>query len=107
MNPFLQQAPIPNVRHIIAVGSGKGGVGKSTVAVNLALALKKNGKRVGLLDADIYGPSIPRMLGVANAKPDVDGKKIIPIPAFGLKVMSMGFLVQEGLAVIWRGPMLF
>lgn len=108
MNPFLQQAPIPNVKHIIAVGSGKGGVGKSTVAVNLALALKKSGKQVGLLDADIYGPSIPRMLGVADVKPElVDGKKIAPVPAFGLKVMSMGFLVQEGLAVIWRGPMLF
>jgi ATP-binding protein involved in chromosome partitioning len=108
MNPFLQQTPIPNVRHIIAVGSGKGGVGKSTVAVNLALALKKAGKQVGLLDADIYGPSIPRMLGVADAKPDIaEGKKIVPVPAYGLKVMSMGFLVAEGLAVIWRGPMLF
>lgn len=108
MNPFLQQAPIPNVKHIIAVGSGKGGVGKSTVAVNLALALKKNGRRVGILDADIYGPSVPRMMGVAGEKPDVtDGKKIVPVQAYGLKVMSMGFLVQEGLAVIWRGPMLF
>jgi len=108
MNPFLQQSPIPNVKHIIAVGSGKGGVGKSTVAVNLALALKKSGMKVGLLDADIYGPSIPRMMGVPDAKPEiVDGKKIGPIPAYGLKVMSMGFLVAEGLAVIWRGPMLF
>jgi ATP-binding protein involved in chromosome partitioning len=107
MNPFLQQAPIPNVRHIIAVGSGKGGVGKSTVAVNLALALKKAGKKVGLLDADIYGPSIPRMMGVPEAKPDIVDGKIIPVPAYGLKVMSMGFLVAEGLAVIWRGPMLF
>jgi ATP-binding protein involved in chromosome partitioning len=108
MNPFLQQAPIPNVRHIIAVGSGKGGVGKSTVAVNLALALKKSGRQVGILDADIYGPSVPRMLGVADVKPEVtEDKKIVPVSAYGLKVMSMGFLVQEGLAVIWRGPMLF
>lgn len=108
MNPFLQQAAIPNVKHILAVGSGKGGVGKSTVAVNLALALKKQGHNVGLLDADIYGPSLPRMLGVAGAKPEMtDTQKIIPIRSYGLKVMSMGFLVQEGLAVIWRGPMLF
>src|SRR5580704_11414569 len=75
MNPFLQQAPIPNVKHIIAVGSGKGGVGKSTVAVNLALALRKKNQRVGLLDADIYGPSIPRMLGVAGARADLSEEK--------------------------------
>ena len=108
MNPFLQQAPIPNVKHIVAVGSGKGGVGKSTVAVNLAIALKKRGQKVGLLDADIYGPSVPRMMGVAGAKPEVtDKQKIVPVRAFGINVMSMGFLVEEGLAVIWRGPMLF
>src|SRR5271170_3290525 len=102
MNPFLQQAPIPNVRHIIAVGSGKGGVGKSTVAVNLALALKKNRQKVGLLDADIYGPSVPRMLGVAGQPATLtENQKILPIMAYGLRVMSMGFLVQEGSAVIW------
>lgn len=108
MNPFLSQAPIPGVKHILAVGSGKGGVGKSTISVNLALSLKKQGKKVGLLDADIYGPSLPRMLGLANSRPEVsDSKKIIPLTAYGLNVMSMGFLVQEGLAVVWRGPMLF
>lgn len=108
MNPFLLQAPIPNVKHIIAVGSGKGGVGKSTISVNLALSLKKLGASVGILDADIYGPSVPRMLGVAGKRAELsDNKKMIPIMAYGLKVMSIGFLVQEGLAVVWRGPMLF
>lgn len=108
MNPFLNQAPIPNVKHIIAVGSGKGGVGKSTVAVNLGVALKKQNKTVGLLDADIYGPSIPRMMGVSEGKPEiVEGNKMAPIPAFGIKLMSIGFLVPEGSAVVWRGPMLF
>src|SRR6201989_3040510 len=105
MNPFLAQAPIPNVRHIIAVGSGKGGVGKSTVAVNLALALKKSGRRVGIFDAVFYGPTIPRMRGVTKTKPEiVDGNKIATVSAYGLKLMSMGFLVAEGLAVIWGGP---
>jgi ATP-binding protein involved in chromosome partitioning len=108
MNPFLSQAPIPNVKHIIAIGSGKGGVGKSTLSVNLALALKKQGLKVGILDADIYGPSIPRMLGVSEIRPDLtEAKKIIPVTSYGLKLMSMGFLVAEGLAVVWRGPMLF
>lgn len=108
MNPFLQQAPIPNVKHIIAVGSGKGGVGKSTVAVNLACALKKRGQKVGLLDADVYGPSLPRMLGVSDSKAQLsDNKRILPIQAHGLRIMSMGFLVPENAAVIWRGPMLF
>src|SRR4051794_2414469 len=108
MNPFLAQAPIKGIKHIIAVGSGKGGVGKSTVAVNLALALKKSGKKVGVLDADIYGPSIPRMMGVPGARPEInEGQKIIPVNAFGLKIMSMGFMVPEGSAIVWRGPMLF
>jgi len=108
MNPFLSQAPIPGVKHIIAVGSGKGGVGKSTVAVNLAMALQKNGNKVGILDADIYGPSVPRMLGAANAKPEVSAEqKIQPVLRYGMKTMSLGYLVEEGQAAVWRGPMLF
>jgi ATP-binding protein involved in chromosome partitioning len=108
MNPFLQQAPIENVKHIIAVGSGKGGVGKSTVAVNLAAALSKLGQKVGILDADIYGPSVPRMLGLLNRKPEMDAQgKIQPVRGFGINAMSMGFLIEEGAAVVWRGPMLF
>lgn len=108
MNPFQQQAPIPGVRHIIAVGSGKGGVGKSTVAVNLAIALRERGLKVGLLDADIYGPSIPRMLGALNQRPEVNNEqKIIPLTRYGVKTMSLGYLVDEGAAAVWRGPMLF
>jgi ATP-binding protein involved in chromosome partitioning len=96
--------PLKSIANVIAVGSGKGGVGKSTTAVNLALALQREGARVGLLDADIYGPSIPRMLGV-KGQPATDGKKIVPKEAHGLKVMSIGFLVDEDTAMIWRGPM--
>ena len=96
--------PLPSITNIIAVGSGKGGVGKSTTAVNLALALQREGARVGLLDADIYGPSIPAMLGV-KGQPSTDGEHIIPKEAHGLKVMSIGFLVDEESAMIWRGPM--
>jgi len=95
---------IPGVKAIIAVASGKGGVGKSTIAVNLALALSKLGKRVGLLDADIYGPSIPRMLGIRD-KPQSSGKKLLPMENWGIKTMSIGFLVEEAAPVIWRGPM--
>jgi ATP-binding protein involved in chromosome partitioning len=95
-----------DVRSTIAVASGKGGVGKTTVAVNLAVALAQQGARVGLLDADIYGPNIPIMLGVENQKPMTSESKIIPIEAFGLKLMSMGFLVSPEQAMIWRGPML-
>ncbi|MES2255754.1 MAG: iron-sulfur cluster carrier protein ApbC [Pseudomonadota bacterium] len=94
----------PGVANIIAVASGKGGVGKSTVAVNLALGLSKLGLKVGLLDADIYGPSLPRLLDIRH-KPETDGKKIKPIEKFGLKTMSIGFLVKEDEAMIWRGPM--
>jgi ATP-binding protein involved in chromosome partitioning len=90
---------------IIAVASGKGGVGKSTVAVNLAIALKALGKRVGLLDADIYGPSIPRMLGLKGKPVSKDGKKLEPMEAWGLKAISIGFLVEEDQPMIWRGPM--
>lgn len=108
MNPFQQQAGIPGVRHIIAVGSGKGGVGKSTVAVNLAVSLERRGLKVGLLDADIYGPSIPRMLGAREAKPEVNEKqRIQPVLRYGVKTMSLGYLVEEGQAAVWRGPMLF
>jgi ATP-binding protein involved in chromosome partitioning len=95
---------LPQVRHIVAVASGKGGVGKSTVAVNLAVALARQGLQVGLLDADIYGPSLPRMLGLAR-KPEVRGEKMVPLDAWGLKAMSIGFLVDEGTAMVWRGPM--
>jgi ATP-binding protein involved in chromosome partitioning len=95
---------LPEVKAIVAVASGKGGVGKSTVAVNLAVALARQGHRVGLLDADIYGPSLPRMLGVQR-KPEVRDDKMIPIQAWGLSCMSIGFLVDEDTPMIWRGPM--
>ena len=95
---------IPGVHHIIAVASGKGGVGKSTVAVNLALGLQRLGLKVGLLDADIYGPSVPRLLGISR-KPEAEGRKLKPIEKYGLKAMSIGFLVKEDEAMIWRGPM--
>ena len=107
-NPFEQQRPIPGVKHIVAISSGKGGVGKSTVSANLAVALAKTGARVGLLDADIYGPSIPRMFGALNQKPDLDeNRKLKPIERLNIRLMSIGFLVEEELAVVWRGPMLF
>jgi ATP-binding protein involved in chromosome partitioning len=108
MNPFEQQKPIEGIKKIIAVSSGKGGVGKSTVASNLALALSKKGKKVGLLDADIYGPSLPRMVGAVNQKPTITGdQKLIPLERYSLKTMSIGYLIEESLAVVWRGPMLF
>ena len=96
---------VPGVRAIVAVASGKGGVGKSTVAANLALGLKANGLRVGVLDADIYGPSMPRMLGISGRPRSRDGKSLIPMENYGLKCMSMGFLVPEDTPMIWRGPM--
>ena len=100
----LKPGGIGDVGVVIAVASGKGGVGKSTVAVNLALSLAMQGKSVGLLDADIYGPSVPRLLGLSG-KPDSDGKVIIPHEKFGIKCMSMGSMVDEETAMIWRGPM--
>ncbi len=108
-NPFDRQSLLKGVKFVLAVGSGKGGVGKSTLAVNLALALKHQGYRVGLLDADLYGPSLPRMMGCLNQKLDIhsDSRKIIPLSRYGIQVMSMGFLVAEEAPVIWRGPMLF
>ncbi|TCT24403.1 iron-sulfur cluster carrier protein ApbC [Thermomonas haemolytica] len=97
--------PLANVRNIIAVGSGKGGVGKSTVTVNLALALAAEGLRVGVLDADIYGPSIPMMLGLSGRPDSPDGKTILPLRAHGVEAMSIGLLVDQDAAMIWRGPM--
>ncbi|OJV00292.1 MAG: sodium:proton antiporter [Shinella sp. 65-6] len=97
---------IPGVGAIIAVASGKGGVGKSTTSVNLALALKANGLRVGILDADIYGPSMPRLLKISGRPQQIDGRIIKPMENYGVKVMSMGFLVDEEVAMIWRGPMI-
>ena len=96
---------VPGIGAIIAVASGKGGVGKSTTAVNLALALEAAGKRVGLLDADIYGPSMPRLLGISGKPETVDGKILKPMEKYGLKAMSIGFLVEEETPMIWRGPM--
>ena len=98
-------AEMPNLGRVIAVSSGKGGVGKSTVAVNLAVALAKEGKRVGIMDADIYGPNIPRMFGVFE-KPMVIGGRIQPLVAHGVKLMSIGFLVERDAAAIWRGPII-
>jgi ATP-binding protein involved in chromosome partitioning len=104
-SPMSKQAEIPGVAAVIAVASGKGGVGKSTTALNLALGLRDLGLRVGLLDADIYGPSVPRLTGI-HEKPQLnDERKMIPIPRFGLSIMSIGFLVEEDTAMIWRGPM--
>lgn len=103
--PPPQAEPIlPGVKRVIAVASGKGGVGKSTVAVNLAVALAQTGLKVGLLDADIYGPSLPRMLGL-NKKPEVRDGKMLPLHAWGVACMSIGFLVEEETAMVWRGPM--
>ena len=98
-------SPLPGVKNIIAVASGKGGVGKSTTAVNLALALAAEGAKVGVLDADIYGPSIPRMLGLSGKPDTVDGKRIVPKRGHGLEAMSIGLLIDEDTPMIWRGPM--
>ncbi len=97
--------PHPRVRNVIAVGSGKGGVGKSTTAVNLALALAIDGARVGILDADVYGPSVPTMLGLSGRPESPDNKSIEPLRAFGVEAMSIGFLVEADTPMIWRGPM--
>lgn len=105
-DPPKGRGKLPNVRHVLGVGAGKGGVGKSTVAVNLALALAQKGAKVGLLDADVYGPSVPIMLGLRGQKPTVNSeRKIVAFEAHGIRCISMGFLVQEDMAVAWRGPM--
>jgi ATP-binding protein involved in chromosome partitioning len=104
-SPMARQSEIPGISAVIAVASGKGGVGKSTTALNLALGLRDLGLRVGVLDADIYGPSIPRLTGL-HEKPELnDERKMIPLERFGLTIMSIGFLVEEDTAMIWRGPM--
>ena len=103
--PDLGKTAVPGVKNIIAVGAGKGGVGKTTVAVNLALALSRTGSRVGMIDGDIYGPNVPIMLGISTQL-TTDGQKIVPAEQYGLQLVSMGFLTNDDAAVIWRGPML-
>ncbi len=103
--PQPPKLPIPGVRNLIAVGSGKGGVGKTTVAVNLAIALSKLGHKVGLLDADVYGPNVPLMMGI-NQTPMAHGERIQPLQNYGVKLMSMGFLNPGDKPLVWRGPML-
>jgi len=104
--PETGQPPLPGVKNVIAVGAGKGGVGKSTVAVNLALALARTGSQVGILDGDVYGPNVPMMLGLRGARLETDGKQIIPAEAHGLQVVSIGFLTEDDAPIVWRGPML-
>jgi ATP-binding protein involved in chromosome partitioning len=103
--PELGRAPVDGVKNIIAVGAGKGGVGKTTVAVNIAMALAMRGSRVAILDGDLYGPNVPIMLGM-RAKLETDGKHIVPAERYGIQVVSMGFLTDDDSPVIWRGPML-
>ncbi|HEY1309011.1 MAG TPA: Mrp/NBP35 family ATP-binding protein [Vicinamibacterales bacterium] len=103
--PESNKPPVPGVRNIIAVGAGKGGVGKTTVAVNLALSLARCGSRVGLLDGDVYGPNVPIMMGI-NTQLGTDGNRIVPAEKYGLQVVSIGFLTSDDAPIIWRGPML-
>src|SRR5437762_272506 len=101
--PAQQPVAYPELGHVIAISSGKGGVGKSTLATNLAVALAKTGSRVGLMDADVYGPNVPRMMGV-NTPPSVVNEKIVPLEAHGVKLISLGFLIERDQPAIWRGP---
>lgn len=96
----------PQIKHFVMVSSGKGGVGKSTTTVNLAVATALQGKRVGILDADIYGPNVPRMMGLESAKPVIEGNKVMPPMAHGVSIMSMGIIIEPGQSLIWRGPMI-
>lgn len=109
MSQLFEKVPMEGVKNIIVVASGKGGVGKSTVAANLAIAMARNGYKTALVDADIYGPSIPRMFGIEDAKPDVtslgDQEMIFPISKLGVRIISIGFFVDRNQALIWRGPM--
>jgi len=105
VNGDAQRQPVPGVKNVIAVGAGKGGVGKTTVAVNLAVALARAGSTVGLIDADIYGPNVPIMLGL-RTELTTDGEKILPAEKYGLQIISMGFLTKDDAPIIWRGPML-
>src|SRR5438132_15039 len=104
--PETGKQPLPGVKNVIAVGAGKGGVGKTTLAVNLALSLARCGSRVGILDGDIYGPNVPIMLGLSATQLTTDGKRIVPAEKHGVQVVSMGFLTSDDAPVIWRGPML-
>ena len=103
--PHRERLQLPTVAHIVAVASGKGGVGKSTTAANLAVALARKGLRVAIFDADIYGPSVPRLFGLSGQTPRSDGAKVFPLEAHGVKVMSIGFMVAEDSPIVWRGPM--
>ena len=105
VTPDSGRAPIPGIKNIIAVGAGKGGVGKTTVAVNLAVALAQYGGRVGIIDGDVYGPNVPIMLGL-DTQLSSEGKKIVPAEKYGIRVVSMGFLADSNAPIIWRGPML-
>jgi ATP-binding protein involved in chromosome partitioning len=109
MSGLFEKIPMEGVKHIIVVASGKGGVGKSTIAANLAVSMSRNGYKTALVDADIYGPSIPRMFGIEDAKPDVtafgDKEMIFPVQKYGVKIMSIGFFIERNQSLIWRGPM--